>query len=229
MVHKILLKLEPTLFQDEETQKISEEVLTYFLCRLVGAQKNTLLPTLTHEVEATVESLTAALSQHYTAIGGLVGPKTLENLRQGYFTKGEDGKTVTCTLDQKEEKTKLNFDYADEVIIAEPMDVGTMLCVSTNGRDMKIDCLGQEFKDANVELPGLEVEWQGELFGAKKAVRTPEKRKSIDKDSSSQASNVFASKSSVMLGDALRRKLARKAPEKKDAPASASSAGSKGR
>jgi hypothetical protein len=87
----------------------------------------------------------------------------------------------------------------------------------------------QEFKDANVELPGLEVEWQGELFGEKKAVKTPEKRKSIDKDSSSQADNVFASKSSVMLGDALRRKLAKKAPEKKDAPASASSAGSRGR
>jgi hypothetical protein len=183
---------------------------------------------LTHEVEATLESLTAALSQHYTATGGLVGPKTLENLRKGYYTKeAGDGKSVTCVLDSQEDKTELKFDYADVLNIVEPLDVNTLLVVTSAGREMKMDSLAQEFRDAGVELPRLEVEWKGELFGGKKVVSTPEKRKSEDSDfSAAPDTNVFASKSSQMMGDALRRKLARKGSDGKT-PGSASSAGSR--
>jgi hypothetical protein len=87
---------------------------------------------------------------------------------------------------------------------------------------MKIDSCAQEFIDQGVRLPTLEADWKGELFGTRRPVSTPEKRKSSQVASPSPPENVFASKSSVMLGDALRRKLHKGSPDEKEKGSSAS-------
>jgi hypothetical protein len=205
---RILQIVEPEIFQGEGLEEIPEPELNYFLCRLVGAQMGTFLPTQTHDVPATVEALAAALSQHYIASGGLVGPKTLENLRKGYYV--EDGKVITCVLDSAEPKTQLKFEYAEEVTIAQPLDVLSLLTVKTGGRELKIDSMAQEFLSAGVPLPELEVEWKGELFGEKKNDSPQKKRKSVGSNGNdSLPASAFASASSQRLGEALRRKLSK--------------------
>ena len=231
VTHKLLAGLMPQLFDNEETQEIDEDSLVFYLCRLLKVLRASLLPTVTHEVEPTVEDLLAALSQHFAAIGGLVGPQTLENLRKGYYDKDESGKNIICREDPKEEKTKLKLDHCDEVGILNTLDPQTEIRCVTNGVTMKIDSMYEELMNAQVPLPTVEVEWQGALFGSKKPMKTPEKRKAMSPRDSPQSAgadpNAFASKSSVMLQDALRRKMSKKAPAAKGSGASGSASGSK--
>ena len=191
--------------------------------------KASLLPTETHEVEPTVEALGAALSQHYCAIGGPVGPKTLQNLQDGYYFKDSTNKNIVCTHDTNEEKIKITLEHCDEVGILNPLDVATEVQVVTNGTTMKIDSISQEFRNAGVNLPNLVVEWQGALFGTKKTVRTPEKRKvSVSSPTGQKIGadpNAFASKSTVMLSEALRKKMRK--DEKSTSAASGSGSQSK--
>ena len=231
MIHKFLAGLEPEIFNDDAgTKDIDEQEQMYFLCRLLGVQKGSLLPTLTHEIDVCSDVILAALSQHYEATGGLTGPKTLANLRKGYYEHTENGKDIVCTLDTKDEKTKIVLGHADSVEIQLPLDVTTEIEVVTHGRSMKIDSIMEEFLQADIALPALEVEWKGALFGNKRPMKTPEKRKAA-KDSPPAASgadpNAFASKSSVMLQDALRRKMQKKGPATGGAASGSSASGSK--
>ena len=208
------MHLEPQLFDNEEAKKADVDTQVFWLCRMLKCLRTSQLPTVTHEIPRTVEGLGAALSQHYVATGGLVGQKTLANLKAGYYVKDETNLNIVCTEDTKENKTKITLEHCSEVGILNPLDVETELRVVTGGHQMKIDTMAAEFRTAGVALPELEVDWQGALFGTKKAPvnSTPQKRKASTADSPSSGGqnadpSAFASKSGVMLGEALRRKM----------------------
>ena len=120
-----------------------------------------------------MEDCLAAFKEHFAAIGGLVGPMTLENLKAGYYVKDDSGKNITCTVDTKAEQTVLNFELCDQIDIVNPLDAETEVRCVTNGMTMKIDSIYKEFMDAQVPLPVLHVEWQGALFGTKKPDTNP--------------------------------------------------------
>ena len=206
--HEILAALEPEIF-NEETAEHDEEELMYLVCRLLKIRKDTRLPSITHNVPHEVPALIAALSQHYRTKGGLpFHLKSLAALLKGYFVSpDEDGKTLVCTVDTKEKKTVLGFEYADELEVVNSLDVQTELRVTTNGRTASVDSVAQEFSDDGVEMPQLLADWKGDLFGEKLPETTPQKRKAEHSPSPPAASNAFASKSSVLVGAALRRKV----------------------
>ena len=191
-----------------------------------------LLPTETHQVEATVEKLTAAISQHYKgACGAQPGRITLAELERGYFAlDDETSKVVYCTLDTREwkDKAKICFDYADKVEIVNPLDFHTAVKVHSGGRISTVENIGDELSEQVEALkkPVLQVEWKGPLCGEKKTTATPQKRKGPADDTQGQASATFASRSSVQLSEALRKRLKpmRSNPNspKRSSPASAS-------
>ena len=206
---EILAKFEPTIFTDEAVDGVSEEQLMYIVCRLLRVRKDTLLPTTSHPVESTVPALIAALSQHYLNNGQLPEGTTLEELLKGYFEVIEGEKKIVCLVDTKETNTEIQFEYADEVEIVNVLDIGTAVHVITRGRTTTIESVAQEFGDAGVLIPPLVVEWQGDLFGERKPDKTPEKRPrtSGNMEAAGSTSSAFASKSSVLVGEALRRKV----------------------
>ena len=106
------------------------------------------------------------------------------------------------------------------------MDIDTEVRVTTKGRVTTVDSMAQEFGDAGVSLPPRVADWQGALFGEKKAETTPQKRKAEESGSSLASCNAFASKSTVLVGEALRRKVTQqkndKASPKKERKASGS-------
>ena len=105
-----------------------------------------------------------------------------------------DSKKNTCPVDPNDEKPELAFDYADEAEIKQPLDVTALLIATTGGRQMKIDTCAQEFRDREVPLPELEVDWKGEVSGETQVAPTPQKRKASEVESlSPPASNAFAS------------------------------------
>ena len=224
---KILKALEPTIFPAEVDLSgipVTEQCL--YVARLLNARLKSDLPTTTHDIPSTQSALITALSQHYTGTGGLVGEKTIANLKAGYFKA--EGTTVTCNLDQGEPKHKLEFEHADEISIANTLDCMSLCSVTTGGRAMKIDTLWQEFHSAGVNLPCQEVDWKGDMLRDTKIESvTPRKRKADSPVPAQASANLaFASKESQMLGDALRRKLAPKAsPTKKGDAKSGSSNG----
>ena len=89
------------------------------------------------------------------------------------------------------------------------MDIGTAVHVKTMGRTTTIDSVAQEFGDAGVLIPPLVVEWKGALFGVRRPDKTPEKRPRTagNIEATGSASSAFASKSSMLVGEALRRKV----------------------
>ena len=209
--HEILAALEPQIF-NAETEEHDEEELMYLVCRLLKVRKDTRLPSITHSVPHEVPALIAALSQHYQAKGGLPAHlKSLQALLKGYFAPLEDGKSLVCTEDTKEKKTELRFEYADELEIVNCLDVNTDVRVTTKGRTAIVDSVAQEFSDEGVEMPQLLADWKGALFGEKLPETTPQKRKAEHSPSPpAAASSAFASKSSVLVGAALRRKVSQR-------------------
>ena len=206
----ILATLEPTIFTDEAVEQVSEEQLMYIVCRLLGARKDTLLPTATHPVESTVPALIAALSQHYQTNGVLPeNMRSLEELLKGYFEAIDSEKKIVCLVDTKDVNTEIQFEYADEVEIVNVMDIGTAVLVKTKGRTTTIDSVAQEFGDEGVWFPPLVVAWKGALFGVRNPDKTPEKRpRTAEKiEATGSACSVFATKSSMLVGEALRRKV----------------------
>jgi hypothetical protein len=207
-----LAALEPSIFTGNDDEANADEANILYLCRLLKVQKGTLLPHVTHEIEPTVEAFSSAFCQHYAAIGGLVGPKTMANMELGLWVKGEGGKTITYTEDTKEEKTSVDFGQCDAVNIVNPLDPLTEVECVTGGRTLKTEALWKDFFQAEgIKFPTLEVEWQGALFGAKKPMSTPtKKRKTPSRSPPSSGGtdpNAFASKQSVMVQDALRKKM----------------------
>ena len=160
---KLLKALEPTIFPaDVDLSGIPVTEQCHYVARLLNIRLKSDLPTTTHGIPSTHAALITALSQHYTGTGGLVGEKTIANLKAGYFKA--EGTTVTCNLDQGEIKHKIEFEHADEISIANTLDCMSLCSVTTGGRAMKIDTLWQEFHNAGMSLPYQEVDWKGDML-----------------------------------------------------------------
>jgi len=206
----ILRELEPTLFP--ELDEGSDEpwhkgMHVDLLCMALRALRETSLPTVTHQVADTVQHLTAALKQHYVAIGEPLKDKTPEQLQMGYYVPGVTDKRLTCILDAKTLKTVLDFSYAEELRVLNPLRVDTHIVLTMHGREVKIDNIMQEFETQGIFYPQVDVKWSGSLFAAAVAQATP-KRKS---PAQAEASPPPSGPSSATLSSALRRRLNEKA------------------
>ena len=177
------------------------------------------MPHVTHDIEASVEDLITAISQHFTAIGGLQGEQSLRNLEMGYYEKDETGLEISCRVDPRpaEEKVKMDLTHCDQIEIVQPLDPMTVVKCTTQNVTMKIDSLHKEFVDGGVELPTLDVSWKGDFLANKvKPAETPKKRKTPSRSPTGEGGtgttdpNAFASKSQVALQNALRAKVQKK-------------------
>jgi hypothetical protein len=229
---QILQNLEESVFTEEVKEEVSEQEAMFMVCRAIHGRKDSLLPTVTHDIEATVESLISAISQHYKESGFPLRGKTLAELKKGYFEANDSGgKVVTTILDttvdgeggadsQVQGKVALNFEYADEAVkIENPLDVTTRVTVKVGGRATSIDSLAQEFQDRGIDMPKTEVDWKGELAEKKKVPATPVKKgKSGTPDKNEKASS--SSTSAKPLSQAIMRRLSpmAKSPLKKAKP-----------
>ena len=69
------------------------------------------------------------------------------------------GKTITCALDTKADKTVVDFDYAESIRVEKPLSVETDVIITVGGRESKVNSLASEFTNAGVKLPTREVKW----------------------------------------------------------------------
>ena len=219
VVHTILKALEPDLFGDDQTRMGTVVEQIFFLCRMIKCLPDTLLPCITHsKVEHNVESIVAALSQHYKAIGRIPEPRTLAQLQEGIYKHDDTGKNIFCVFDTKPEgqKSKLQLEHTDSVEIENPLNVNTLIKTTTNDLTTSFDSIADEFRRMDVELPVLEPDWKGDLFGAKlenvtdATPKSKTKRKSGGTDQSPGDDinpTAFASKTAVALNEALRKRM----------------------
>ena len=122
MVAYLLHNLEPELFPEETPEDAWYKGFELsLLCFALRAPLDALLPTETHEIDNTVTALSAVINQQYRAIGKplSVPRKTPQVLLQGYYPQADN--TVTCVLDQKPDKTVVEFSYAQGVNIKNPL------------------------------------------------------------------------------------------------------------
>ena len=184
----------------------------------------------------TVDKLAAAFKQHYESLGNEGRPGSLAVLRAGYYTKGENGKTVTCVLDAAEVKTTLDFDYADTLKIDNPLDIITEVKITTKGRVTNVDSVHMEFEalpDVR-DMPKQDVDWKGGLFGEKKEPVQPDKKRKSEQSPAPSPTAPFISKSGAKLSEALRKKLKKQDSDpksqggKKDGKSASSSSEKKG-
>ena len=216
----ILNKLEPTLFPEEQPEDAwfrADKI--DLLCFALRVQKSTSLPHVTHEVDDTFEDVAAALSQHYLNIGKplTIPPKTPEQLLEGYYHLESD-KVYTCTLDSKDQKTRIDFSYADSVALENPLNHQSSVTLTMGGRDSKVDTMHVEFAQDGVEFPDQEADWQGDFFGREKVVvpTTPAKRQKLaQQQDDGTAPKSSSGPSSGVLSAALRRRLAEKRNDEK--------------
>ena len=229
VIHLILHTLEPDIFGDDPTRLgIAVVEQLFYLCRMLKCLPDTLLPCITHsKVEHNVESIVAALSQHYKAIGRIPLPRTLAQLQEGIYKHDDTGKNILCVFDTKPEgqKSKVQLEHADSVEIENPLDVNTLVKTTTNNLTTSFDSIADVFRTMEVELPVLEPDWKGDLFGDKQESvpdATPKaktKRKSGADQSPGDDSispSAFASKTAVALNEALRKKLKKGETSKAD-------------
>ena len=213
MVSFLLHHLEPELFPEETADdawfKGHELDL---LCFALRVHQEAFLPTETHEMDTTIAALSAVINQQYRAIGSpfaQVPANEPERLLEGYFPAS--GKTITCALDTKADKTVVDFDYAESIRVEKPLSVETDVIITVGGRESKVNSLAAEFTNAGVKLPTREVKWLDKQLQLKEAIEatpTPVKRQRLSavsdgspgEDSSSQAS-------SNVLSVALRKRL----------------------
>jgi hypothetical protein len=127
-----LQALEESVFTDGVKDRVSDEEAMFIVCRAIHARKDSLLPSLTHDIDHTIESLVSAISQHYKEIGFPLRGKSLQELKKGYFEATDaEGKAVSMTIDkgtdgEGKDKVVLNFEYADQGVTFEnPLDVTT--------------------------------------------------------------------------------------------------------
>lgn len=192
------------------TKDLDDISLEHILCRMLGVERSAFLPTETHVMPNTVDALLAALSQHFQEQGHPeVTAEIIQILRKGWYEVND--KKITCTSDPKAEKTEVKFDSADSVALLNPLDLNTGVKLLIDGRTILVGSVAAEFAANGVTLPKGEPAWVGSLFATKKVEEKnkKEKRKQCgDKpDEAVTPTSAFASKGSVMLSEALRKKL----------------------
>ena len=131
------------------------------LCFALRVHQEALLPTETHDMDTTIPALSAVINQQYRAMGSPFAQEPFlnepERLLEGYFPVS--GKTITCALDTKADKTVVDFDYAEDIRVEKPLSVETDVIITVGGRESRVNSLASEFTSAGVILPTRDVKW----------------------------------------------------------------------
>ena len=213
MVSFLLHHLEPELFPEDigDDAWFKGHQLD-LLCFALRVHQEAFLPTETHEMDTTIAALSAVINQQYRAIGApfsKVPANEPERLLEGYFPV--EGKTVTCALDTKADKTVVDFDYAESIRVEKPLSVETDVIITVGGRESKVNSLASEFTNAGVKLPTREVKWLDKQLQLKEAIDatpTPAKRQRLSAVSDGSPGEASSSQaSSNHLSAALRKRL----------------------
>ena len=213
VVNFLLHHLEPELFPEEPADDAWFKCMELdLLCFALRVHQEALLPTETHDMDTTISALSAVINQQYRAIGppfAQVPANEPERLLEGYFLVS--GKTITCALDTKADKTVVDFDYAESIRVEKPLSVETDVIITVGGRESKVNSLAAEFTNAGVKLPTREVKWldkQLQLTEAIEATPTPAKRQRLPAVSDGSPGEASSSQaSSNHLSAALRKRL----------------------
>ena len=209
----LLHHLEPDLFPEEPADDAWFKGMELdLLCFALRVHQEALLPTETHDMDTTILALSAVINQQYRAIGSpfaQVPANEPERLLEGYFPVS--GKTITCALDTKADKTVVDFDYAESIRVEKPLSVETDVIITVGGRESKVNSLASEFTNAGVILPTREVKWLDKQLQLKEAIDatpTPAKRQRLSGVSDGSPGEASSSQaSSNHLSAALRKRL----------------------
>ena len=213
VVSFLLHHLEPELFPEEPADDAWFKGMELdLLCFALRVHQEALLPTETHDMDTTIPALSAVINQQYRAIGSpfaQVPANEPERLLEGYFPVS--GKTITCALDTKADKTVVDFDYAESIRVEKPLSVETDVIITVGGRESKVNSLAAEFTNAGVKLPTREVKWLDKQLQLKEAIDatpTPAKRQRLSAVSDGSPGEASSSQaSSNHLSAALRKRL----------------------
>ena len=209
----LLHHLEPELFPEEPSDDAWFKGMELdLLCFALRVHQEALLPTETHDMDTTIPALSAVINQQYRAIGSpfaQVPANEPERLLEGHFPVS--GKTITCALDTKADKTVVDFDYAEDIRVEKPLSVETDVIITVGGRESKVNSLAAEFTNAGVKLPTREVKWLDKQLQLKEAIEatpTPAKRQRLSAVSDGSPGEASSSQaSSNHLSAALRKRL----------------------
>lgn len=209
----LLHHLEPELFPEEPADDAWFKGMELdLLCFALRVHQEALLPTETHDMDTTIPALSAVINQQYRAIGSpfaQVPANEPERLLEGYFPVS--GKTITCALDTKADKTVVDFDYAESIRVEKPLSVETDVIITVGGRESRVNSLASEFTSAGVILPTRDVKWLDEQLQLKEAIDatpTPAKRQRLSAVSDGSPGEASSSQaSSNHLSAALRKRL----------------------
>ena len=214
VVSFLLHHLEPELFPEEPTDDAWFKGMELdLLCFALRVHQEALLPTETHDMDTTISALSAVINQQYRAMGSPFAQEPFlnepERLLEGYFPVS--GKTITCALDTKADKTVVDFDYAEDIRVEKPLSVETDVIITVGGRESKVNSLAAEFTNAGVKLPTREVKWLDKQLQLKEAIEatpTPVKRQRLSAVSDGSPGEASSSQaSSNHLSAALRKRL----------------------
>ena len=213
VVNFLLHHLEPELFPEEPADDAWFKGMELdLLCFALRVHQEALLPTETHDMDTTIPALSAVINQQYRAIGSpfaQVPANEPERLLEGYFPVS--GKTITCALDTKADKTVVDFDYAEDIRVEKPLSVETDVIITVGGRESRVNSLASEFTNAGVILPTRDVEWLDKQLQLKEAIDatpTPAKRQRLSAVSDGSPGEASSSQaSSNHLSAALRKRL----------------------
>ena len=205
--------MEPELFPEEPADDAWFKGMELdLLCFALRVHQEALLPTETHGMDTTIPALSAVINQQYRAIGSpfaQVPANEPARLLEGYFPVS--GKTITCALDTKADKTVVDFDYAEDIRVEKPLSVETDVIITVGGRESKVNSLAAEFTNAGVKLPTREAKWLDKQLQLKEeidATPTPAKKQRLSASSDGAPGESLASQpSSNVLSAALRRRL----------------------
>ena len=207
VVNFLLHHLEPELFPEEPADDAWFKGMELdLLCFALRVHQEALLPTETHDMDTTIPALSAVINQQYRVIGSpfaQVPANEPERLLEGYFPVS--GKTITCALDTKADKTVVHFDYAESI------RGETDVIITVGGRESRVNSLASEFTNAGVKLPTREVKWMDKQLQLKEAIEatpTPAKRQRLSAVSDGSPGEASSSQaSSNHLSAALRKRL----------------------
>ena len=213
VVSFLLHHLEPELFPEEPSDDAWFKGMELdLLCFALRVHQEALLPTETHDMDTTIPALSAVINQQYRAIGSpfaQVPANEPERLLEGYFPVS--GKTITCVLDTKADKTVVEFDYAESIRVEKPLSVETDVIITVGGRESRVNSLASEFTNAGVILPTRDVKWLDKQLQLKEAIEatpTPAKRQRLSAVSDGSPGEASSSQaSSNHLSAALRKRL----------------------
>ena len=212
----LLHHLQPELFPEEPSDDAWFRGMELdLLCFALRVHQEALLPTETHDMDTTIPALSAVINQQYRAIGSpfaQVPANEPERLLEGYFPVS--GKTITCALDTKADKTVVDFDYAESIRVEKPLSVETDVLITVGGRESRVNSLASEFANAGVVLPTRDVHWLDEQLQLKEtddATPPSAKKQRLSAGSDGSPGESAASQaSSNVLSAALRNRLQEK-------------------